>query len=85
MNEKINTLESRFLEHGYIVDSELAITLELMQDLGRPLLVEGEAGVGKTDLAKVLAKVHQCELIRLQCYDGLDTNAAVYEWNYTGN
>jgi MoxR-like ATPase len=71
------------LEHaGYIADESLAVTLMLMAQLGRPLLVEGDAGVGKTEIAKALAQVHGCELIRLQCYEGLDVNAAVYEWNY---
>lgn len=68
---------------GYIVDTEAAFTLELMLKLQRPLLVEGEAGVGKTELGKALASARNCPLIRLQCYDGLDTNAAVYEWNYS--
>jgi MoxR-like ATPase len=54
----------------------------LMSQLKRPLLVEGDAGVGKTEIAKALAQIHDCELIRLQCYEGLDVNAAVYEWNY---
>jgi len=67
---------------GYIADQSLAISLMLMSRLDRPLLVEGDAGVGKTGIAKALADVHGCELIRLQCYEGLDVNAAVYEWNY---
>ena len=53
-----------------------------MQLLRRPLLLEGEAGVGKTEVAKALASVHATELIRLQCYEGLDQSAALYEWNY---
>ena len=53
-----------------------------MIDLGRPLLLEGEAGVGKTDVAKALARVRDARLIRLQCYEGLDAHAAMYEWNY---
>jgi len=67
---------------GYIADSELATAISLMQRLRRPLLLEGEAGVGKTEVAKALATVHGAELIRLQCYEGLDQNAALYEWNY---
>jgi MoxR-like ATPase len=67
---------------GYVADRELAIALWLMDYLKRPLLLEGEAGVGKTEVAKALAAVHGCELIRLQCYEGLDQNAALYEWNY---
>jgi MoxR-like ATPase len=67
---------------GYIADGELATAIALMQMLKRPLLLEGEAGVGKTEVAKALALVHGTELIRLQCYEGLDQSAALYEWNY---
>jgi MoxR-like ATPase len=67
---------------GYIADGELATAVSLMQRLKRPLLLEGEAGVGKTEVAKALAKMHATELIRLQCYEGLDQSAALYEWNY---
>jgi len=67
---------------GYIVDPGLPTALWLMALLKRPLLLEGAAGVGKTELAKALAQLHGCRLIRLQCYEGLDQNAALYEWNY---
>jgi MoxR-like ATPase len=67
---------------GYVADSELATAISLMQLLRRPLLLEGEVGVGKTEVAKALATVHATELIRLQCYEGLDQSAALYEWNY---
>jgi len=67
---------------GYIADAELATAIALMQMLKRPLLLEGEAGVGKTEVAKALACVHATELIRLQCYEGLDQSSALYEWNY---
>ena len=67
---------------GYIADNELATAISLMQLLKRPLLLEGEAGVGKTEVAKALASVHATELIRLQCYEGLDQSSALYEWNY---
>ena len=67
---------------GYIADAELATAISLMQRLRRPLLLEGEAGVGKTEVAKALASVHATELIRLQCYEGLDQSTALYEWNY---
>src|SRR5258708_12839240 len=67
---------------GYIADGELATAISLMQLLRRPLLLEGEAGVGKTEVAKALASAHATELIRLQCYEGLDQSAALYEWNY---
>jgi MoxR-like ATPase len=66
----------------YICDRSLATTVFLALELGRPLLLEGEAGVGKTELAKVLAAALETRLIRLQCYEGLDVNTAVYEWNY---
>ncbi|MEN3288592.1 MAG: hypothetical protein V7634_2892 [Bradyrhizobium sp.] len=67
---------------GYIADAELATAVSLMQLLRRPLLLEGEAGVGKTEVAKALSSVHATELIRLQCYEGLDQAQALYEWNY---
>src|SRR6201991_4759804 len=67
---------------GYIADRDIATALWLMEFLKRPLLLEGEAGVGKTEVAKALATVHETELIRLQCYEGLDQSAALYEWNY---
>jgi MoxR-like ATPase len=67
---------------GYIADAELSTAISLMQLLRRPLLLEGEAGVGKTEVAKALAQAHATELIRLQCYEGLDQSAALYEWNY---
>jgi MoxR-like ATPase len=67
---------------GYVADAELATAVSLMQMLKRPLLLEGEAGVGKTEVAKALSRVYATELIRLQCYEGLDQSAALYEWNY---
>jgi MoxR-like ATPase len=67
---------------GYIAESPLAAALLLMQELGRPLLLEGDAGVGKTEVAKVLAGIRHTRLIRLQCYEGLDAHSALYEWNY---
>jgi MoxR-like ATPase len=75
-------ISDRLAAVGYIADRELATALWLMDFLKRPLLLEGEAGVGKTEVAKALAAVHGAELIRLQCYEGLDQNAALYEWNY---
>ncbi len=76
------TIAERLAEVGYIADRDLATALWLMDFLKRPLLLEGEAGVGKTEVAKALAALHATELIRLQCYEGLDQNAALYEWNY---
>lgn len=66
----------------YVADRSLATALYLALSLGRPLFLEGEAGVGKTEVAKVLARTLGRKLIRLQCYEGLDTGSAVYEWNY---
>ncbi len=76
------TMAARLEAVGYIADADLVGVLWLMDYLQRPLLIEGEAGVGKTEVAKALAQLHQCPLIRLQCYEGLDQNAALYEWNY---
>ncbi len=67
---------------GYIADERLVLALWLQERLQRPLLLEGAAGVGKTEVAKALAMLHGARLIRLQCYEGLDANAAIYEWNY---
>ncbi len=72
----------RFTEVGYVADPQLAAAIAMMRHLKRPLLLEGDAGVGKTEVAKSLAKVLDCRLIRLQCYEGLDASAALYEWNY---
>src|ERR1700751_3802519 len=75
-------IAERLAACGYNVHGELATAVSLMQRLRRPLLLEGEAGVGKTEVAKALAAVHATELIRLQCYEGLDQSSAIYEWNY---
>ena len=75
-------VEKAFRRRGYIPDRSLSTAVFLALQLGRPLLLEGEAGVGKTELAKVLAASLGAKLIRLQCYEGLDVNTAVYEWNY---
>ncbi len=77
-----NQLADRLADVGYVADSQLAMALWLMESLERPLLLEGAAGVGKTEVAKALAQIHDTRLIRLQCYEGLDANAAIYEWNY---
>src|SRR5438034_5480544 len=68
---------------NYLADRSLSTVLFLALKMGRPLFLEGEAGVGKTEIAKVLAEALGRRLIRLQCYEGLDVNAAVYEWNYS--
>jgi MoxR-like ATPase len=75
-------IADRLAAVGYVADRDLSTALWLMDYLKRPLLLEGEAGVGKTEVGKALAAVHEAELIRLQCYEGLDQNAALYEWNY---
>ncbi|NNN01817.1 MAG: MoxR family ATPase, partial [Acidimicrobiaceae bacterium] len=69
-------------EHGYLADDSLATSLFLALRMGRPLLLEGEAGAGKTEVANVLARWTGGELVRLQCYDGIDASQAVYEWDY---
>jgi MoxR-like ATPase len=82
MNLSRDQISDRLAAVGYVADRDIATALWLMDYLARPLLLEGEAGVGKTEVAKALAAVHAAELIRLQCYEGLDQNAALYEWNY---
>jgi len=69
-------------EQGYIADDTVAMSVFLSLQLNKPLLIEGPAGVGKTEIAKVMAKALNTDLIRLQCYEGLDANHALYEWNY---
>jgi MoxR-like ATPase len=78
----IDAIQEDFRARDYIADRSVATAVFLALELGRPLLLEGEAGVGKTELAKVLAASLGTRLIRLQCYEGLDVNTAVYEWNY---
>ncbi|HEY0824086.1 MAG TPA: MoxR family ATPase [Ramlibacter sp.] len=75
-------LQQTLAAAGYIAEPSLAAALLLMLDLERPLLLEGDAGVGKTEVAKALATVRGTRLIRLQCYEGLDAHSAMYEWNY---
>ena len=82
MNEDIRAMQALLERHGYVADPAVATAVYLAKEMRKPLLVEGEAGVGKTEIAKVLARALATELIRLQCYEGLDTNTALYEWNY---
>jgi MoxR-like ATPase len=82
MTLKREEISDKLAAVGYVADHDIATALWLMDFLKRPLLLEGEAGVGKTEVGKALAAVHGAELIRLQCYEGLDQNAALYEWNY---
>jgi MoxR-like ATPase len=78
----IAAMQTSLEASGYITERDLAATLLLMADLGRPLLVEGDPGVGKTEIAKALARARGTPLIRLQCFEGLDVHHALYEWNY---
>ena len=80
--EGLKEIRSRMAEANYIADDTLAVTLLIALKLGRPLLIEGAAGVGKTEVAKVAAQVLGRELVRMQCYEGLDESKALYEWNY---
>lgn len=82
MFDSIEALEDALAREQYIADRDLAVAVFLALTLRRPLFLEGEAGVGKTEIAKVLARALGAELIRLQCYEGLDVSHAVYEWNY---
>jgi MoxR-like ATPase len=82
MTQTKDQIALQLAEAGYIADEGLATALLLTGMLGRPLLLEGEAGVGKTEVAKALARLEKTDLIRLQCYEGLDRSDAIYEWNY---
>ena len=75
-------LQRQLSDRGYIAGADICLSLHLARELRKPLLVEGPAGVGKTEIAKVLADLLDTDLIRLQCYEGLDTSTALYEWNY---
>ncbi len=77
-----NALQSDLAKQGYVASDDLAVALHLALSLERPLLLEGAAGVGKTDVARTLSAVRDTRLIRLQCYEGLDAAQAIYEWNY---
>jgi MoxR-like ATPase len=81
-SEYIDSLFERLGRAGYVADKNIVVPLFLSLKLQKPLLLEGEPGCGKTELATVLSSVFGVELIRLQCYEGLDANAAIYEWNY---
>ena len=80
----IDEMQAALLSAGYVADRALATVVSLALKMQRPLLLEGEAGVGKTEIAKTLASMLGRKLIRLQCYEGLDVASAVYEWNYAG-
>jgi MoxR-like ATPase len=82
MLDSIEEVEKKFAEQGYITDRTLATTIYLSLALGKPIFLEGEPGVGKTEVAKAMANILGSELIRLQCYEGIDAGTALYEWNY---
>ena len=79
----VDDLAAGLRAHAYLADRGLATAIHLSLALGKPLLLEGEAGVGKTEVAKVLAELLGRRLIRLQCYEGIDASQALYEWNYS--
>jgi len=81
--QSIDDLQQALADQNYVCERSLATAIFLALKLQRPLFLEGEAGVGKTEIAKVLAALLDAPLIRLQCYEGLDVSSAVYEWNYT--
>ena len=81
-SQGVDAIVSGFERLGYVADRSLATALYLVTKLRKPILVEGHAGLGKTEIAKVLASFLGTRLIRLQCYEGLDVSSAVYEWNY---
>ena len=83
MFNSIEEVMNACAKEQYITDRALATTIYLAHNLHKPIFLEGEPGVGKTDVAKVLANITGGKLIRLQCYEGLDANSALYEWNYT--
>ena len=80
--EELSHIESLLNDQGYITERKIAMSVFLSMQLNKPLLVEGPAGVGKTEIAKVMSQALKAKLIRLQCYEGLDANQAIYEWNY---
>lgn len=82
MNEQVRRLQEELHRAHYVAEEGLATVLHLAQRLARPLLLEGPAGVGKTALAKALATVRSVDLVRLQCYEGLDASQALYDWDY---
>jgi MoxR-like ATPase len=81
--ESIDQVQKAMRQQNYVADRSLTTSIYLTLKLGKPLFLEGEAGVGKTEVAKVLSAMLDRSLVRLQCYEGLDVNTAVYEWNYT--
>ena len=83
MREEVRQIQELLAGQSYIADASVATSVYLAMRLGKPLLIEGPAGVGKTEIAKVLAAALDTDLVRLQCYEGLDAATALYEWNYS--
>ena len=81
--KSIDAVHDKLSKHNYISDRSLSTSIFLMMKMGKPIFLEGEPGVGKTEVGKVMAKMMGTELIRLQCYEGLDVHNAIYEWNYS--
>jgi MoxR-like ATPase len=82
LRDEIRGLQEAMEREGYVAEPAIATAVFLATEMGKPLLIEGDAGVGKTEVAKVLARLRKTELIRLQCYEGLDVHTALYEWDY---
>jgi MoxR-like ATPase len=82
LRAEIQAMQEAMERHGYIAEPAIATAVFLAKEMRKPLLIEGDAGVGKTEVAKVLARILETELIRLQCYEGLDVYTALYEWDY---
>ena len=82
MRPEVRAMQAAMEREGYIAEPAIATAVFLARTMRKPLLIEGDAGVGKTEIAKVLARILETELIRLQCYEGIDVNTALYEWNY---
>ncbi|MEC8984445.1 MAG: MoxR family ATPase, partial [Candidatus Neomarinimicrobiota bacterium] len=81
--QSIENVQSLLEKHNYIADRSLATSIYLSLVMDKPIFLEGEPGVGKTEVGKVLAQILGTDLIRLQCYEGLDVHNAIYEWNYS--
>jgi len=81
--KSVDAVQDQLGKHNYISDRSLSTAIFLMMKMGKPIFLEGEPGVGKTEVGKVMAKMMGTELIRLQCYEGLDVHNAIYEWNYS--
>ena len=81
--KSVDAVQDQLSKHNYISDRSLSTAIFLMMKIEKPIFLEGEPGVGKTEVGKVMAEMMGTELIRLQCYEGLDVHNAIYEWNYS--